>query len=245
MSKRLIIAITGSFVIHIIAYFLLMELDPDVTQHRRNWEVYAKKKPPPKKKIKFKPKKKPKKKVLEEKKAPPKPKPKPKVKKQPKKKVPKKTAPKQVDFTKIGLDGNSFGGNGIALPLGDSTMGDPEEKKPPPMKVVKVVPKVVVVVPKAKPVTLRSLPKPISVPRMSYPKAAREKGIQGTVKLRVTIGKTGRVLRVKLLKGIGHGLDELAIKALKKSKFKPAYGSDGKPMTYTIRYKYRFRIEED
>ncbi|MDA3863199.1 MAG: TonB family protein [Deltaproteobacteria bacterium] len=63
--------------------------------------------------------------------------------------------------------------------------------------------------------------------------------------MRVTIGKTGKVFKVKVLKGLGYGLDKLAVKALKQAKFKPAYNSYGKPMVHTIIYKYIFVMEDN
>jgi protein TonB len=83
----------------------------------------------------------------------------------------------------------------------------------------------------------------VSVPTLPYPEAARSKGIEGTVLLEVTVGKDGKVRKVKVIKGIGHGLDEVAVRALKKASFKPAVGSNSKPMRYTIRYRYTFRLE--
>ena len=67
--------------------------------------------------------------------------------------------------------------------------------------------------------------------------------IEGTVKLAVTVGRDGRVIRVRVLKGLGYGLDAAAVRALRRAKFQPAVGSDGRPMTYTIRYRYTFRLE--
>ena len=56
-----------------------------------------------------------------------------------------------------------------------------------------------------------------------YPEEARKNDIEGRVMLRVYVGATGRVERVKVLKGIGYGCDESAVRHAKKNwRFKPA-----------------------
>lgn len=92
-------------------------------------------------------------------------------------------------------------------------------------------------------VYVKTMPRVVQVPRVPYPRVARREGVEGTVKLEVTVGKDGRVLRVKVLSGVGYGLDQAAVRALQRARFKPAMGSNGKPMVYTIRYRYTFRLE--
>ncbi len=170
--------------------------------------------------------------------------------------------PKVIDLTARpvgGLSKASFGGSGPAMPVGNTTLADPNAPRPrviprhawsapvparqgPASAGVPAVPRPRPR-PRPRPVTVKVLPRPISVPRLPYPEAARRQGIEGTVKLEVTIGKNGRVLEVRVLRGIGFGLDQVAVRALKMSRFKPALGSDGKPMVYKIRYRYTFRLE--
>ena len=92
-------------------------------------------------------------------------------------------------------------------------------------------------------VYVKELPQVVTVPQVPYPAQARRQQIEGTVRLLVTVGTQGQVLKVKILKGIGYGLDEAAVRALKRARFKPAMGSNGRPMVYTIRYRYTFRLE--
>ncbi|MGM0595712.1 MAG: energy transducer TonB [Myxococcota bacterium] len=246
MNNKLSWAIGGSILLHILAYIFLLNVDAEYKNPKKDWTVYKKKE----KKVKFKPKKKKKKKKKK-----PKPKKKKVVKKKKKVVKKKKTKPKpkkqpkkqpKLDLT-AGLDANSFGGSGISIPEG-TTMADPNAPKKKKKKAVKKPEKKVEKKKKPvkrKPATLKSLPKPVSVPRFSYTKKAREQGIQGKIRLRVTIGKTGKVIKVKVLKGLGYGLDKLAVKALKQAKFKPAYNSYGEPMTHTIIYKYIFVMEDN
>ncbi len=66
-------------------------------------------------------------------------------------------------------------------------------------------------------------PKPLSPIRPKYPDMAQEAGIEGTVIVQVFVDKKGRVKETLILKGIPNtGLDEAAIEAIRKTRFKPA-----------------------
>ena len=52
----------------------------------------------------------------------------------------------------------------------------------------------------------------------SYPKKAQENNVQGKVVVSFDIDSTCSVVNVRLIKGIGYGCDEEAIKAVKKMK---------------------------
>jgi protein TonB len=99
--------------------------------------------------------------------------------------------------------------------------------------------------PPAEIVTVKRMPRALSVPRAAYPEPARRRGLQGEIQLSVTVGTDGAVLDVELKKGIDPELDALAIDALRRARFAPAVGSDGKPMRYTIVYRYVFRLEDE
>lgn len=79
---------------------------------------------------------------------------------------------------------------------------------------------------------------------VSYPPEAEQLGIEGEVKLKVELDETGKVHDIKLLSGLGHGLDQAAIHALRhKCHFKPAIGTDGKPAAYVIQaYTWTFEL---
>ena len=56
-----------------------------------------------------------------------------------------------------------------------------------------------------------------------YPELAREAGIEGKVYVKAFINNRGIVTAVKILKGIPNtGLDEAAVTAIKKTRFRPA-----------------------
>ena len=66
-------------------------------------------------------------------------------------------------------------------------------------------------------------PQPLSSIRPVYPEIAQEAGIEGTVVVQVFVDKKGRVKDTLVLKGIPNtGLDEAAVTAIKKTRFRPA-----------------------
>jgi protein TonB len=77
-----------------------------------------------------------------------------------------------------------------------------------------------------------------------YPKEARELGIEGDVRLSVSLDERGHVVAVKVLSGLGHGLDAEALRAIEhRCRFKPAIGSDGQPIPFVIApYVFHFEI---
>jgi periplasmic protein TonB len=86
------------------------------------------------------------------------------------------------------------------------------------------------------------LPHTVHVPEISCP-ATRELGISGTVVLMVQVRRDGSIRSVRVAKGIGHGCDAIATKALRKAKFKPAVATDGKATDYELRYEYEFELD--
>lgn len=66
-------------------------------------------------------------------------------------------------------------------------------------------------------------PRPLTPIKPKYPEIAQEAGIEGTVIVQVFVDKKGRVKETLILKGIPNtGLDEAAINAVRKTRFKPA-----------------------
>lgn len=87
-------------------------------------------------------------------------------------------------------------------------------------------------------VFIQKLPVPTSVPKRDCP--AAKTGVLGSIFLKVQVRRDGSVRRVRLVKGIGHGCDKVAIRALKQAKFKPATSSANTPVDFEIRYEYVF-----
>ncbi len=58
--------------------------------------------------------------------------------------------------------------------------------------------------------------------KIKYPEIAKKSGIEGKVFIMAMINENGTVDDVKIIKGIGGGCDEAAMKAVKDSKFSTA-----------------------
>ncbi|MCP5061681.1 MAG: energy transducer TonB [Ignavibacteriae bacterium] len=57
--------------------------------------------------------------------------------------------------------------------------------------------------------------------KITYPKLARRAGVQGRVFVKAFVGYNGNVEKTEILKGIGAGCDEEAMRAIKETKFTP------------------------
>jgi periplasmic protein TonB len=79
------------------------------------------------------------------------------------------------------------------------------------------------------------------MPSSEYPKQAKENEVEGSVVLRVFIDETGHVGTVKLIKGLGYGLDEAALHWIHRCTFKPAK-MNGDAVATEITYLYTFTL---
>ena len=79
---------------------------------------------------------------------------------------------------------------------------------------------------------------------ISYPPEAERAGIEGKVRLRVALDARGRVSSARVLRGLGHGLDEAAVEALtRRCRFTPAIATDGRPVPFVIEsYSFVFEL---
>lgn len=78
-------------------------------------------------------------------------------------------------------------------------------------------------------------------PRAPYTSAARQNGIEGVVRLRVTLLANGRVGNVSPETYLPHGLTQQAVNAARKIKFTPRK-LNGKPTTTTVTIEYRYTL---
>lgn len=72
----------------------------------------------------------------------------------------------------------------------------------------------------------------ISKPTPAYTDEARKARIEGEVLLEVVFEASGQIRVLKVIRGLGHGLDENAIRAAEQIRFKPAL-RDGQPADST------------
>lgn len=84
-------------------------------------------------------------------------------------------------------------------------------------------------------------PKPKSVPQPAGTEAARAAGVEGKVRVQLTVDETGHVVGVLLLQGLGYGLDEAALAAARQAEFEPAVRC-GKPTRATFNISMRFTL---
>jgi len=76
-----------------------------------------------------------------------------------------------------------------------------------------------------------------------YPPEAERAGIEGKIRLRVALDARGQVTSARVLRGIGHGLDQAAVEALThRCRFTPAIANDGRPVPFVIE-SYTFAFE--
>lgn len=72
----------------------------------------------------------------------------------------------------------------------------------------------------------------ISKPTPAYTEEARKMHIEGEVLLEVVFESSGKLRVVRVVRGLGHGLDETAVQAAQQIRFKPAL-RDGQPADST------------
>ena len=88
-----------------------------------------------------------------------------------------------------------------------------------------------------------TLPKLTHFEHASYPKAALDQELEGSVDLFLDIDAAGHVTKAVPVKPIGYGFDEAASEAAMKFEFEPAKRG-GSPIPSRIRYKYNFTLEK-
>ena len=86
-----------------------------------------------------------------------------------------------------------------------------------------------------------TMPRAIYSPNPEYTEPARKAKVNGVVVLKVTVDPSGDVGDVKVVKGIGYGLDESAIATVRTWKFKPG-SKDGNPVKTEVPVEIDFRL---
>lgn len=84
-------------------------------------------------------------------------------------------------------------------------------------------------------------PKLLNSPQPEYTDEARAAKIQGTVRLAVLVSETGKVASTLVFLGLGFGLDEQALKAVRKLKFKSAT-KDGASVPLWVMVEVEFNL---
>jgi protein TonB len=84
-------------------------------------------------------------------------------------------------------------------------------------------------------------PRLAEVASPDYTAEARKRKIEGSVTVAIVVDKKGDVIDAKVVKGLGYGLDENAIRAVKEWKYKPAE-RDGEPITVKMEVTVDFYL---
>jgi protein TonB len=84
-------------------------------------------------------------------------------------------------------------------------------------------------------------PVPEVVMRPDYTDAARAARIEGRVRIEVLVDELGQVLQTKVLSGLGYGLDEAAVAAVTRMRFRPGTLCN-KPVTAPFVMAVRFLL---
>ncbi len=88
-----------------------------------------------------------------------------------------------------------------------------------------------------------SMPKAIFSPAPEYTVEAAKKKIQGTVLLSLVVLPDGTSRDVTIIKGLGYGLDEQAVRAVSTWRFQPAVRqSDGEAVPISINVETTFHV---
>jgi TonB family protein len=78
-------------------------------------------------------------------------------------------------------------------------------------------------------------------PRPEYTAEGRSLKLEGDVVIDVVFLANGAMQVNRVISGLGHGLDEAAVRAAQQIKFKPAK-RDGQPVDYPARVRIEFRM---
>lgn len=77
--------------------------------------------------------------------------------------------------------------------------------------------------------------------KAQYTDRARVSGVQGSITIAVLFGANGRIANTLLIKRLGYGLDENALRAARAMRFEPQM-KDGKPISVVRLVTYTFNI---
>jgi len=86
-----------------------------------------------------------------------------------------------------------------------------------------------------------SLPVPLRTVEPEYSEAGRKARLSGSVLVAAEIDTSGRPRNVKIIRGMGLGLDEKALEAIAQWLFKPGM-KDGKPVPVRATFEINFRL---
>jgi periplasmic protein TonB len=87
-----------------------------------------------------------------------------------------------------------------------------------------------------------SMPVCVTCPYPIYTDEARHAKMQGTVMLRVLVGVDGRASDIRVVRGVGFGLDERAVQTVRGWKFRPARDANQRALPAWVTIEAVFRL---
>ena len=75
-----------------------------------------------------------------------------------------------------------------------------------------------------------------------FTEGARKKHFSGNVTIALTVDRDGKPKNVHVVKGVGLGLDEKAVEAVRQYRFKPATEANGQPVAMPLTIDVNFQI---
>ncbi|HEY6174139.1 MAG TPA: energy transducer TonB, partial [Kofleriaceae bacterium] len=91
-------------------------------------------------------------------------------------------------------------------------------------------------------IDLSARPVPLNATDVTLPyteEAARGR-VGGNVIVELSIDPLGNVGRATIARGLGHGLDEIAVRTAMQLRFRPARDRAGRPIAATVRWRFHF-----
>jgi TonB family protein len=138
----------------------------------------------------------------------------------------------------ISMESTSSAGTGVAMPVGNTL-----QTKPTHAKVAAADVKLLAAPVAAYEVT--KMPLKIGTCRGDYyTEEARQAGLEGTVILDFVVGEDGWVRDIKIVQGLGLGLSEAAVRAVKVCRFTPGEKNGRLVPVRVSRFKYRFALAD-
>lgn len=141
----------------------------------------------------------------------------------------------------ISMSSTSQGSSGLAMAIGDASGAGAPRRGPSkgPVTAEKASGPGVV-----EAHAVSKMPLPIGRCVGTYTDEARAAAIEGTVILDLVVGPDGRPQKIKVVRGLPHGLTQAAKKAVARCRFSPGE-QDGDPVAVRIRaFKIRFVLRE-
>jgi protein TonB len=130
------------------------------------------------------------------------------------------TAPAAVAGVKMGCVGctGKPGGNGTGIQAARVSLGGAPPPPPPPSQVTRSA--------------VRTGPQVLYKPKPNYTADATAAHIEGSVLVNVKVSASGVVTVLGIAKGLGHGLDQEALRCAAGIRFKPAVDAAGNPQDW-------------